>query len=187
MLLKDGYRHVYISRNFAKKHGFIPKNTMPGNYGYSGLVNLGTWPITLTATSFSSLASTIVRPQSVDTALKFTEKGLPPVPPTTSSMPIRQGIRSGSNAISSTDLSLTRGGTSSNDVVTKSPHTVNMTVYLSEEPHFDVVLGRSFFERRQIRTSTADPTEVFCLDTGEKIECELVILKDGEGNIVTVT
>lgn len=60
-------------------------------------------------------------------------------------------------------------------------------VYLSEEPHFDVVLGRSFFEKRQIRTSTTDPTDVVCLDTGEKVECELVILKDGRGEIVTVT
>jgi len=32
-----------------------------------------------------------------------------------------------------------------------------------------------------------DLTDVVCLDTGEKIECELVILKDGRGEIVTVT
>lgn len=64
---------------------------------------------------------------------------------------------------------------------------VVMDVYLSEEPHFDVVLGRSFFEKRQIKLSTVDPTDVVCLDTGEKIECELVILKDGRGEIVTVT
>jgi len=60
-------------------------------------------------------------------------------------------------------------------------------VYLSEEPHFDVVLGRSFCEKRQIKISAIDPTDVVCLDTGEKIECELVILKDGRGEIVTVT
>lgn len=65
--------------------------------------------------------------------------------------------------------------------------TVAVQVYLSEEPHFDVVLGRSFFEKRQIRTTAVDPTDVVCLDTGEKIECELVILKDGRGEIVTVT
>ena len=64
---------------------------------------------------------------------------------------------------------------------------VMMDVYLSEEPHFDVVLGRSFLEKRQIKLSTVDPTDVVCLDTGEKIECELVILKDGRGEIVTVT
>jgi len=50
------------------------------------------------------------------------------------------------------------------------PKPALMSVYLSEEPHFDVVLGRSFFERRQIRTSTIDPTDVVCLDTGEKLE-----------------
>lgn len=64
---------------------------------------------------------------------------------------------------------------------------VSVPVYLSEETHFDVVLGRSFFDCRQIKTSTVDPTEVICLDTGEKIECELVVLKDGRGEIVLVT
>ena len=67
------------------------------------------------------------------------------------------------------------------------PKTVLVPVYLSEEPHFDVVLGRSFFDRRQIRMNAVDPTDVVCLDTGEKIECELVILKDGRGEIITVT
>jgi len=62
-----------------------------------------------------------------------------------------------------------------------------MEVYLAEEEHFDVVLGRSFIEKRKIKTNFRDPTEVVCLDTGEKIECELVILKDGLGEIVTVT
>ncbi|EGO21050.1 hypothetical protein SERLADRAFT_363212 [Serpula lacrymans var. lacrymans S7.9] len=119
MLLKNGYRNVYISRKFAIKHGFIPSDAAPGNYGYGGLVNLGKWPITLTpASSFPN---------------------------------------------------------------------ISVPVYLSEEPHFDVVLGRSFFERRQIKVSSTDPTDVVCLDTGEKIECELVVLKDGKGEIVIVT
>lgn len=65
--------------------------------------------------------------------------------------------------------------------------TTMLTIYLSEEPHFDVVLGRSFFEKRQIKVDAADPTEVLCLDNGEKLECELVILKDGKGEFVTVT
>lgn len=68
-----------------------------------------------------------------------------------------------------------------------APKSVLIQVYLSEEPHFDVVLGRSFFEKRGIKTNALDPTDVVCLDTGEKIECELVILKDGRGEIVTVT
>ena len=38
MLLKSGYRHVYISRKFAIKHGFIPRDAAPGHYGYGGLV-----------------------------------------------------------------------------------------------------------------------------------------------------
>jgi len=38
MLLKNGYRHVYMSRNFAMKHGFIPRDAAPGHYGYGGLV-----------------------------------------------------------------------------------------------------------------------------------------------------
>lgn len=38
MLLKNGYRHVYMSRKFALKHGFIPLDAAPGHYGYSGLV-----------------------------------------------------------------------------------------------------------------------------------------------------
>lgn len=66
---------------------------------------------------------------------------------------------------------------------TKTTH----TVYLSEESHFDVVLGRSFMEKRQVKTDPVDPTDVRCMDTGEKIDCELVILKDGKGQIVTVT
>jgi len=115
MLLKNGYRHVYISRKFALRHGFIPNDAAPGHYGYGGLVNLGSWPI------------------KVGKA--------------------------------------------------KTMH----TVYLSEEAHFDVVLGRSFWETRQIKTDPLDPTDVVCGDTGEKIDCELVILKDGKGQIVTVT
>jgi len=115
MLLKNGYRHVYISRKFALRHGFIPADATPGHYGYSGLVNLGSWPI------------------KVGRA--------------------------------------------------KTMH----TVYLSEEAHFDVVLGRSFWEARQIKADPLDLTDVVCGDTGEKIDCELVILKDGKGQIVTVT
>ena len=38
MLLKSGYRYVYISRKFAIKNGFIPRDAAPGHYGYSGLV-----------------------------------------------------------------------------------------------------------------------------------------------------
>jgi len=115
MLLKTGYRYVYMSRKFAMRHGFIPEDAAPGHYGYSGLVNIGKLPITVGKT--------------------------------------------------------------------KTTH----AVYLSEESHFDVVLGRSFMEKRQVKTNTIDPTDIVCLDTGEKLDCELVILKDGKGEIVTVT
>lgn len=137
MLLKNGYRHVYISRKFALKHGFIPADAAPGHYGYGGLVNLGKWPITLL--------------------------------PAATSTPLGPKV-----------------GASASEKPPK-PKTISIPVYLSEEPHFDVVLGRSFFERRQIRTSSIDPTEVVCMDTGEKIECELVVLKDGRGEIMIVT
>ena len=66
---------------------------------------------------------------------------------------------------------------------TKTTH----PVYLSEESHFDVVLGRSFMEKRRIKTNPVDLTDIVCLDSGEKLDCELVILKDGKGEIVTVT
>jgi hypothetical protein len=42
-------------------------------------------------------------------------------------------------------------------------------------------------EKRQVKTNPVDPTDIVCLDTGEKLDCELVILKDGKGEIVTVT
>ncbi|KAF7304995.1 hypothetical protein MKEN_01214200 [Mycena kentingensis (nom. inval.)] len=142
MLLKSGYRHVYISRKFAQANGFIPADTEGGKYGYVGLVNIGTWPITLTTSSTQSYSAHMNAP--------------PPPPKENGSKP-------------------------------KKPKPTMMTVYLSEEQHFDVVLGRSFFERRKIQISNIDPTEVICLDTGEKLECELVILKDGRGEIVTVT
>ncbi|CCA69654.1 hypothetical protein PIIN_11686 [Serendipita indica DSM 11827] len=38
MLLKKGYRHVYMSRHFAKRHGLVPPNVEPGWMGYGGLV-----------------------------------------------------------------------------------------------------------------------------------------------------
>ncbi|KAJ7775106.1 hypothetical protein B0H16DRAFT_1408343 [Mycena metata] len=153
MLLKAGYRHVYISRKFAKDHGFIPADAAPGHYGYGGLVNIGTWPITLNASSTFSA-----------------HPNAPPPPPPKPRL-----------AVSANGKTPKR---SAND---GKPKPTLISVYLSEEPHFDVVLGRSFFERRQIQTSSIDPTDVVCLDTGEKLECELVILKDGRGEIVTVT
>ncbi|EJD05804.1 uncharacterized protein FOMMEDRAFT_166136 [Fomitiporia mediterranea MF3/22] len=115
MLLKNGYSHVYISRAFAKRHGFIPKDATPGLYGYGGLVNIGQWPITVGKT--------------------------------------------------------------------KTMH----SVYLAEESHFDCILGRSFMEVRSVKLDPTDPTNVLCLDNNEQLDCELVIIRDGNGEIVTVT
>lgn len=115
MLLKNGYRHVYISRSFARRNGFIPQDAAPGYYGYTGLISIGEWPITLGST------------------------------------------------------------------------TTRHAVYLSEETHFDVVLGRSFMERRGVKTDLIDLTSVHCMDTGEKVDCEVVIIRDGKGEYVTVT
>jgi len=140
MLLKAGYRHVYISRKFAMKNGFIPADAAPGHYGYGGLVNIGTWPVTL--------------------------------------QPL------GSSSLDPNDQSNNAQGSGSKK---QEPKSTPIPVYLSEEPHFDVVLGRSFFERRQIKTNPIDPTEVICMDTNERIEVEVVVLKDGRGEIVIVT
>ncbi|KAG8894575.1 hypothetical protein FRB99_001133 [Tulasnella sp. 403] len=115
MLLRKGHRHVYLSRAFALQHGFIPADTAPGHYGYTGLVQIGKWPITLGRTT-----------------------------------------------------------------------TVH-DVYLSEEAHFDVILGRSFMERRGIKLDALDSTSVICMDTGEKVDCDLVVIKDWRGEVVTIT
>lgn len=173
MLLKTGYRHVYISRKFAMKHGFIPDNAAPGYYGYGGLVNIGTWPVTLKIvpkdnSSTNNASDDTQLPEHVSTALDG---------PTTGG-----------------DTGTVRSKRSKKPPVngqhpTASPgqKPVLVSVYLSEEPHFDVVLGRSFLEKRHIKIDPTDMTNVVCMDTGDKIHCELVILKDGRGEIVTVT
>lgn len=71
--------------------------------------------------------------------------------------------------------------------ITLGSTTTRHAVYLSEENHFDVVLGRSFMERRSVKTDNMDLTNVICMDTGEKIDCEVVIIRDGKGEYVTVT
>ncbi|KAG8853527.1 hypothetical protein FRB96_008129 [Tulasnella sp. 330] len=115
MLLRKGHRHVYLSRSFAQLHGFVPKDTAPGHYGYTGLVQIGKWPITLGKT------------------------------------------------------------------------TTTHDVYLSEEAHFDVILGRSFMETRGIKLDALDSTSVMCMDTGEQIDCDIVVIKDWRGEVVTIT
>ena len=43
--MKSGHRQCYMSRAFAQQHNFIPKDAAPGFYGFSGITNLGSWPI----------------------------------------------------------------------------------------------------------------------------------------------
>lgn len=202
MLLKAGYRHVYVARKFAIKHGFIPPDAAPGNYGYGGLVSIGAWPVTLAPSStqpsrpapgyqrpdaFASPPhSTHSSPRGPGAALPAHGHGHAPAPSLLGGSPSANGKARGTHS---------GGGHRSSrrpaqDDAPPSPGSgtpVMVEVFLSEEPHFDVVLGRSFIEARQIRMHSIDPTDVVCLDTGEKIECELVILKDGRGEIVTVT
>jgi len=137
MLLREGYRHVYISRIFAAKHAFIPKDAVPGHYGYGGIVHIGKFPITLPGTRDASTNSNA---------------------PSSSSSP------------------------------SKIHHTTTThTIYLTEETHFDVVLGRAFIERRGVQFDGTDQTNVICRDKGERLEVEVVVLRDGRGEVVTVT
>ncbi|TFK30172.1 hypothetical protein FA15DRAFT_752275 [Coprinopsis marcescibilis] len=218
MLLKAGHRHVYISRKFAVKHGFVPPDSAPGNYGYGGLLCIGEWPITLTP-SASSLSNDETHHQLHPHLTTLISNNPSPYssPRTRYLQTANSGIVAASASVSG-NVAHTNGGgahghpllmhTDALSIKSSAPtvrskksnsrsyeHTaaknglkpVMVEVYLSEEPHFDVVLGRSFCEKRQIKTNAVDPTDVWCLDTGEKIECELVILKDGRGEIVTVT
>lgn len=93
MMLKSGYRHVYVSRSFALNHGFIPKDTTPGTYGFNGITNLGKWPVQV-----------------------------------------------GSKA-------------------------VPCTVMLAEDSYFPVILGRSFMEKRGVRTGELETR--MCEDSAE--------------------
>lgn len=114
MMLKSGYRHVYVSRSFALNHGFIPKDTTPGTYGFNGITNLGKWPVQV-----------------------------------------------GSKAVS-------------------------CTVMLAEDSYFPVILGRHFQELRQIRFDPIDMTSVVFMDTGERPEVEVVVVRDEHGEPVPI-
>lgn len=114
MMLKAGYRHVYVSRSFALDHGFIPVDTTPGTYGYNGITNLGKWPVQV-----------------------------------------------GSKA-------------------------VPLTVMLAEDSYFPVILGRSFMEKRGVRTDPIDMTSVIFMDNGERADVEVVVVRDELGNPVAI-
>lgn len=114
MMLKSGYRHVYVSRSFALAHGFIPKDTTPGTYGFNGITNLGKWPVQV-----------------------------------------------GSKA-------------------------VPCTVMLAEDSYFPVILGRTFMEKRGVRTDPIDMTSVTFMDTGERADVEVVVVRDEKGEPVPI-
>lgn len=87
--------------------------------------------------------------------------------------------------------------------ITVGSRTGHHPALISEEQHFDVVLGRSWLEKMVIKwvfaseiciegalTTRVDPldqTALTYMDTGEPIPCDLVVLKDSEGNVITVT
>ncbi|SCV67663.1 BQ2448_5274 [Microbotryum intermedium] len=115
MMMKAGHRACYMSRAFAQQHAFIPKDAAPGFYGFSGITNLGSWPI------------------------KVGKK------------------------------------------------TVEQQVMLVENSYFPVILGRSFMERRGVRTDPLDQTSVVFMDTGEVIPTDLVIVKDAAGHVIPIS
>ncbi|GAA5921264.1 hypothetical protein JCM3775_002967 [Rhodotorula graminis] len=115
MMMKSGHRACYMSRAFAQAHNFIPRDAAPGFYGFSGITNLGTWP-----------------------------------------------IKVGSK-------------------------TVEQQVMLVENSYFPVILGRSFMERRGVRTDPLDQTSVVFMDTNEVIPTDLVVVKDKNGVVVPIS
>ncbi|GAA6008741.1 hypothetical protein JCM10207_001704 [Rhodosporidiobolus poonsookiae] len=115
MMMKSGHRACYMSRAFAQEHNFIPRDAAPGFYGFSGITNLGVWP-----------------------------------------------IRVGSK-------------------------TVEQQVMLVENSYFPVILGRSFMERRGVRTDPLDQTSVTFLDSGEQIPTDLVIVKNAAGQVIPIS
>jgi len=115
MMMKPGHRHCYMAREFALQHGFIPKDAAPGFYGFSGITNLGSWPI-------------------------------------------RVGEK-----------------------------TVELQVMLVENSYFPVILGRSFMEKRHVQTNPLDQTHVIFQDVGETVPCDLVVVRDSQGNIVPIS
>lgn len=152
------------------KHAFIPADAAPGYYGYGGLINIGVWPITLAASSTTEADG----PASAQQNSSDHVSGL--------NSPHNPTLGSTASNRKRSDKPINGQGPPSS-----GQKSTMVSVFLSEEPHFDVVLGRSFLEKRQIKIDPTDMTDVTCMDTGEKVHCELVILKDGRGEIVTVT
>ncbi|SCZ93545.1 BZ3500_MvSof-1268-A1-R1_Chr6-3g08729 [Microbotryum saponariae] len=143
MMMKAGHRACYMSRAFAQQHAFIPKDAAPGFYGFSGITNLGSWPIKV-------CKSRGCRWPCANQKLTF---------PSWYHVPkIQVGKK-----------------------------TVEQQVMLVENSYFPVILGRSFMERRGVRTDPLDQTSVVFMDTGEVIPTDLVIVKDAAGHVIPVS
>ncbi|BGP23102.1 hypothetical protein Rt10032_c23g6639 [Rhodotorula toruloides] len=65
--------------------------------------------------------------------------------------------------------------------------TVEQRVMLVENSYFPVILGRSFMERRGVRTDPLDPTRVVFMDTNEVVPTDLVVVKDKDGSVVPIS
>lgn len=65
--------------------------------------------------------------------------------------------------------------------------TVEQQVMLVENSYFPVILGRSFMEKRGVRTDALDQTTVQFIDTMEYIQTDLVIVKDSTGAVVSMS
>ncbi|KAI9632140.1 uncharacterized protein MKK02DRAFT_20978 [Dioszegia hungarica] len=71
--------------------------------------------------------------------------------------------------------------------ITVAGKTQKHQAMISEEEHFDVVLGRSWVEKMNIKVDPIDQTILTYMDNGETIPCDIVVLKDDAGNVITVT
>lgn len=58
---------------------------------------------------------------------------------------------------------------------------------LVENSYFPIILGRSFMERRGVRTDPLDETSVMFMDTGEIIPTDMVVVKNANGDAIPIS
>ncbi|WFD05099.1 hypothetical protein MVES1_000425 [Malassezia vespertilionis] len=63
---------------------------------------------------------------------------------------------------------------------------VPCTVMLAEDSYFPVILGRSFMEKRGVRTDPIDMTSVLFMDNGERADVEVVVVRDELGQPISI-
>ncbi|ORX34933.1 hypothetical protein BD324DRAFT_662036 [Kockovaella imperatae] len=71
--------------------------------------------------------------------------------------------------------------------ITVGSRTAEHQAMINEEQHFDVVLGRLWVEKMAVKVDPLDQTSLTYMDSGEVIPCDLVVLKDPQGNLITIT